>query len=322
MSTATSSGHRVRSALDGGPDAASTPNLPIDYEAAVRRADELADRLRSDPARVVQLEQHKRGHARCLEALQHTAQLQEQLATRQAELDNAWQRAWQGVAVDVRSPREMLEWRRQQQALTARAARIRELDTRCTILATSGYKCFGSHFTVRFPSGLTVLVGENASGKSALIDGIRLLLLEDEFGRAGIADTDLHRPFAKTACSAQTVRLRATFSELSRDETVAFLPWSDLQGKATLTLEVANKETKQGRYKRSMWGGASRASAFEWELFDAIDCVYLPPLRDAEAKLREGKGSRLARLLKNLYREELEAARRAGTQQPLEKRVA
>ncbi|MEW6755304.1 MAG: ATP-dependent endonuclease, partial [Candidatus Latescibacterota bacterium] len=66
----------------------------------------------------------------------------------------------------------------------------------------------------------------------------------------------------------------------------------------------------------------SRASAFEWELFDAIDCVYLPPLRDAEAKLREGKGSRLARLLKDLYREELEAARRAGTQHPLEKRVA
>lgn len=39
---------------------------------------------------------------------------------------------------------------------------------------------------------------------------------------------------------------------------------------------------------------------FEWELFDKINCIYLPPLRDAEAKLKEGKSSRLARLLKNL----------------------
>jgi len=53
------------------------------------------------------------------------------------------------------------------------------------------------------------------------------------------------------------------------------------------------------------------------ELFDTIHCVYLPPLRDAEAKLREGKGSRLARLLRSLNKKVLDQ----GKDHPLEKVV-
>jgi ABC-type arginine transport system ATPase subunit len=82
-------------------------------------------------------------------------------------------------------------------------------------------------------------------------------------------------------------------------------------------LEVENKEDRDGRFKRVVWGGTSRASAFDKELFDVIDCVYLPPLRDAEAKLRAGKGSRLARLLRNLNEERLNAYKRQGTAHPL-----
>jgi hypothetical protein len=56
---------------------------------------------------------------------------------------------------------------------------------------------------------------------------------------------------------------------------------------------------------------------FERELFDRINCIYLPPMRDAEAKLQEGRGSRLARLLKNLNQEAI-----AKGEAPLEKEVA
>ena len=94
-----------------------------------------------------------------------------------------------------------------------------------------------------------------------------------------------------------------------------------MEGNASLTLLVDNKPNYRGRYKRALWGGASRSSMFEWELFDTINCIYLPPLRDAEAKLREGKSSRLARLLKKLNKKSLKESRDKNEPHPLEKKV-
>jgi len=184
-----------------------------------------------------------------------------------------------------------------------------------------GYKCFSEPFEISLSDGLNVIVGENGVGKSAVIDAIRLLLLEDEFGRSPVSETDFHRSFGSPANLANPFRLIGQFDNLSQEEQVAFLPWTDLDGHASVTLLVDNKPNHMGRYKRAVWGGASRSSIFEWELFDTINCVYLPPLRDAEAKLREGKSSRLARLLKNLNKKTLRDARNANDLHPLEKKV-
>lgn len=170
-------------------------------------------------------------------------------------------------------------------------------------LNITGYKNFSKEFTIRFSKGLNVLIGENGIGKTAIIDAIRLILLEDEFGRRGISESDFHRPFQENATDADAFHIQVQFGELDREEMVAFLPWSDLRGNAQLTLHVDNKQNNRDRFKRLLWGGASRASAFEWELFNTINCIYLPPLRDAEAKLREGRSSRLARLLRNLNKD-------------------
>lgn len=60
---------------------------------------------------------------------------------------------------------------------------------------------------------------------------------------------------------------------------------------------------RPGTFKRKYWGGQSSASIFEEDTFDRVECIYLPPLRDAEAKLSNGKRSRLAYLLKKIYGE-------------------
>lgn len=189
-------------------------------------------------------------------------------------------------------------------------------------LTISGYKTFGDGFELDLSTGLNVLVGENGVGKSAIVDAVRLLLLEDEFGRSPILDTDFHKPFLHGARRADGFRIVATFSSLTKEEQVVFLPWSDLAGTASLTLHVDNKPNYRGRYRRTLWGGASSASFFEWEILDTVNCIYLPPLRDAEAKLREGRGSRLARLMKNLTSKEREELERKGEEHPLEREVA
>ncbi len=188
-------------------------------------------------------------------------------------------------------------------------------------LSIEGYKSFGKPFTIQFREGLNVLVGENAAGKSTVVDAIRLLLADDDFERKPLSDTDFFLPFAEDRERSEAFKIQASFTGLSQNQQVAFLPWTDSRGNATLTLLVDNKQNSKGRYKPVLWGGASRASMFERELFDMIDCVYLPPLRDAEARLREGKSSRLARLLKNLNRQVLQAPGGKREPHPLETKV-
>ena len=187
-------------------------------------------------------------------------------------------------------------------------------------LRIEGYKSFGKEFVIKLNKGLTVLVGENGSGKSAVIDALRLLLLEDEYGRSGVSPSDFFRPMHLPASSkgADRISLRCVFGDLAEKESVAFLPWLDALNpeKALLNLVIENKENERGRFKRNFWGGESSTTLFEWALLDAINCIYLPALRDAEEKLNASKGSRLARVLKNLKVEP-----EVGTSHPLEKRA-
>ncbi len=167
-----------------------------------------------------------------------------------------------------------------------------------------GYKVFNDEFTVTLNAGLNILVGENGSGKSTVIDAIRLVLLEDEYGRSGIDSTDFHRPIDQPSKSkgVNKIHIRSEFEALNNDEQVAYLPWLDINTptKAILNLSIENKEDARGKFKRKIWGNESESGLFEWELLNRIACIYLPPLRDAEDKLKAYKGSRLARLLKNL----------------------
>jgi putative ATP-dependent endonuclease of the OLD family len=188
-------------------------------------------------------------------------------------------------------------------------------------LKIEGYRAFGNESAVKLNKGLTVLVGENGSGKSSVIDALRLLLLEDEYGRSGVSSSDFRRPIGQPASckGADRIAIRCLFSGLQEKESVAFLPWLDAlePDKASLSLVIENKQNDRGKFKRTIWGGASSSAVFEWALLDAIDCIYLPALRDAEDKLGAYKGSRLARVLKNLR-----GVQAPGTLHPLEKKVA
>jgi len=166
-------------------------------------------------------------------------------------------------------------------------------------LSIEGYKGVGEKTIVPLHKGLNVIVGENASGKTTIIDAIRLLLREDEFSYSPVSEGDFYKAFTDKSEPANFFLIKGKFGGLSDDDKITFLPWYDLIEHTDLSMKVENKE-KYGRFKKQVWGGSSKSSVFEWELFDKINCIYLPPLRDAEAKLKEGKSSRLARLLKNL----------------------
>src|SRR5690606_9648538 len=165
-------------------------------------------------------------------------------------------------------------------------------------LKIKGYKVFNTEFNIKFNKGLTVLIGENGCDKSTIIDAIRLLLNEDEFGRIGITESHFHKPINVSASeeASKSIEVYGTFSELEDDEQIAYLPWLDATENsiAYLNKKIENKPNPRGKYDYTTWGGESQSSMFEWELVNTISCIYLPPLRDAQSKLEAFRGSRIS----------------------------
>ncbi|MDT8718885.1 AAA family ATPase [Clostridium sp. 19966] len=168
-------------------------------------------------------------------------------------------------------------------------------------LIIEGYKNCKNESEIQLHKGLNILVGENASGKTTIINALRMILKENEFSQMNINEDDFYKSFNEDEYS-QDIKINISFEELSSDEEVTFLTWCDADFKAKLCLEVDSNSNRKGYFRKNIWGGDSKSSAFEEETFDSIDCIYLPPLRDAEEKLSNGKKSRLAKLLRHQYK--------------------
>lgn len=187
-------------------------------------------------------------------------------------------------------------------------------------LKAQGFRCFDSSFEIEFTDGLNVIVGENGAGKTAIISSIRQLFQDSESGRYSISSDDFFSPFITGGKAALSFSICAEFDGLDVEDKVAFLPWVGASNTALLTLQAENKEIR-GRFKKIIWGGNSKSSQFDPELIDLIQCIYLPPLRDTESKLSNGRQSRLSKLLKTLNRKQLKQCREDDTLHPLEEKL-
>lgn len=166
-------------------------------------------------------------------------------------------------------------------------------------LSIRGYKNAHKQSVIHLNKGLNILLGENGCGKTTVINALRLLLREPEMGYSFGVD-DFYNSLDRSI-KDNSINIDAAFVELSEDEKLIFLTWCDADFNAQLHVQLTENSLKPGNLKRRFWGGKSMASIFEDDTFDRVECIYLPPLRDAEAKLSNGRRSRLVQLLKKKY---------------------
>jgi putative ATP-dependent endonuclease of OLD family len=172
-------------------------------------------------------------------------------------------------------------------------------------LHVENFRAFGAeehqeHLSLNLGAGLNVLVGENDSGKSSIIDAVRLLLSARAQDALRLNEDDFH---VRGKLRAPSLMVRGTFRGLSHEEKSRFLEWLTLDGDQptlVITLKASRREIG-GRSRRifvtTRAGRNSDGPPLEGEIRDFLQATYLRPLRDAEAELSGGRGSRLSQIL-------------------------
>ena len=175
------------------------------------------------------------------------------------------------------------------------------------------FRIFGegdAAFRLTLPAGIAALVGENDSGKTAIVDAIRLVLgtRGQDFFRVG--EADFHQP-PDGGVARNEIRILLRFDALSAGDRGAFLEHlTYLDGKAHLFLHWQAVAGSRGPSRRFTTvecrsGATGGGPALEASARALLCATYLRPLRDADQALSAGRGSRLAQILQQT--EEIES---------------
>jgi putative ATP-dependent endonuclease of OLD family len=176
-------------------------------------------------------------------------------------------------------------------------------------LTIENFRIFGSladkkNLDLRVTKGLTVLVGENDSGKTAIMDALRLVLGTTSQDYLRINEDDFYKAGGKTAAD---LSIYCRFENLTEDEAARFLEWLSFEDKQPV-LEMTLRAYRVTRKSRSgvdvsvievtnRSGADGQGKTLEGDVRSFLRLTYLKPLRDAESEMSAGKGSRLSQLL-------------------------
>ncbi|MBL4898652.1 MAG: AAA family ATPase [Colwellia sp.] len=157
-------------------------------------------------------------------------------------------------------------------------------------------------FEIQLNAGLNVVVGENNSGKTALIDAIRLTLDTNSSEWTKIYDFDFHE-------NEEQFHIQIKFDDISPKQASVFvehLTHEKTEGNGrrsvlyvNLRAQITNVIKRGDRYIRSELRSGANADGpmIEHEIREYLSATYLRPLRDAESELNAGRNSRLAQII-------------------------
>jgi putative ATP-dependent endonuclease of OLD family len=152
------------------------------------------------------------------------------------------------------------------------------------------------NLTVPFKDGINVLIGENDTGKSAIVDAIRLVLGTHSLDWTRVTPDDFFT-------GADRFRIELRFDAISTAEGKNFTEWLDWVGVGAASVpclsvfyEVARKDERilPSDVKAGADVDGHQLSA---EAKDYLRVTYLKPLRDAKADLVPRRNSRLSQIL-------------------------
>ncbi len=167
------------------------------------------------------------------------------------------------------------------------------------------FRLFGtgeSALVLPLQAGLNVLVGENDSGKTAIIDGIRFALGTTSQDYQRITEEDFHIERGKRASE---LRIRCRFTGIDKETGGALLEHLSYEDGApclyvtfhAVRNDDASLRRRIGVDMRS--GSDGMGPVLDSNVRLLLQATYLRPLRDAERELDAGRNSRLSQILQH-----------------------
>lgn len=153
---------------------------------------------------------------------------------------------------------------------------------------------------IEFNPGLNVLVGENDSGKSAILDAIRLVMGTTDLSWSGVEEKDFFNED-----TSKEILIVLKFSDLTETEKAIFLEYLTYEEENTYLylywscrfVSVTGVMRPISKLSTSKTGTGQRLSP---EVRELLRVTYLKALRDAYSDLRAKRHSRLSQILQNV----------------------
>src|SRR5690554_1415635 len=152
------------------------------------------------------------------------------------------------------------------------------------------------HLDLNLTKGLNVIIGENDSGKTAIIDAIKLVLRTHSYDYIRVDDKDFFN-------ESNRFRIELKFEDLKPEEAKNFTEWLGWTGtgadiKPFLKLNYDVKRQADKIIPTDIKAGVDEEGyLLSAETKDYFRATYLKPLRDAENELVAKRNSRLSQIL-------------------------
>ncbi len=157
--------------------------------------------------------------------------------------------------------------------------------------------------SIKFHRGLNALIGENDTGKTAIIDALKLVLLtqSNEFIRP--TDNDFYQnPDGSIVSEFKIECVITNFTPNEAKNFIEYLSFKNVDGKQQFFLHLTFHAWKEGTRKifhELKAGDSDDSISMDGKARELLKAVYLKPLRDAEREMSSGRNSRISQILLN-----------------------
>lgn len=162
------------------------------------------------------------------------------------------------------------------------------------------------NLSLTFNKGLNILIGENNSGKTAIIDALRICIGYGNLRRdLYVKESDFHYQKSSITDAATEIEFHLFFKIEIEQEKAWFIDLLNANEGGEDDLQIHFKfytEERNGikKLKYKVWGGANEGQQITPDVLSLLYHVHLDALRDAEQFLRPVRGNKLGQLYSNI----------------------